>query len=104
MKALLFGIITFTSTAVSTTPVLVPPERKIHITRTGDVLEWQPGLGIVVLSSRTVTHVSRTGDGKTLLPLERTVVEPTVVPAKRIKRARPEDDGETLMEEMRRVN
>jgi hypothetical protein len=98
-------------------PVMGPPERRITVLGNGDVLEWQPGLGIVVVSSgRAVTRVSRrrvsSSDGKTIVEKERATIHverPTNVERPiDVERPRPkqhpEDAGDSLIEEMKRVN
>jgi hypothetical protein len=76
MKTLLLSTFLMAAVTFAETPTMSPPERRIRVTSTGDVLEWQPGLGIVVLPhgrTRVETRVSRrySSDAKSIVPLER---------------------------------
>ena len=89
--------------------VIMPPERRIYVNSLGDVLEWQPGLGIVVVKPRrSVTRVTtRSDDGKAIIQLERatrvespTGVAPTIPLDPRRANDRSNDDAQSLMEEV----
>ena len=97
--------------AFAQTPMIAPPERRTYVTSIGDVLEWQPGLGIVVLSGREITQ-RRTvrSDGKTVIQAERSVQIKATTPRKRpldLRKPRANqplrDEGENLMEEIDKI-
>ena len=76
MKTLLLSTFLMAAVTYAETATMSPPERRIRVTSTGDVLEWQPGLGIIVLPhgrARVETRVSRrhSSDAKSIVPLER---------------------------------
>jgi hypothetical protein len=111
-RLLLTSLLALTTTLSAVpTQVMMPPERRIYINSVGDVLEWQPGLGIIVLDKRhrSVTRVTkrRSGDGKSIIQLEHeTRVDSPSGIGRRIpfepRRAnnRSEDEGQSLMEEV----
>ena len=89
--------------------VIMPAERRIYVNSLGDVLEWQPGFGILVVKPRrTVTRVTtRSSDGKSIIRLERatrvespTGVSPTMPLDPRRANDRSNDDAQSLMEEV----
>jgi hypothetical protein len=108
MKRLLFTSLLLSTATVFAVPTLVPPERHVHVTRTGDVLEWQPGLGIVVIPVGQVTRQTRRGgDGKSIVQVERStrvrrapdIEHPFTTDRPRAEK-RGNDEGESLMEEV----
>jgi hypothetical protein len=126
MKRLIVCVSAFATTMVfAETPMMSPPERRIYVTSIGDVLEWQPGLGFVVVSgrkvhTRTVTQVSKRrvrADGKSVVELERPFrTQRSLEIETRERDPRPEagleaprprpsakDEGESLMEEIEPV-
>jgi len=109
MTRLLLTTLLATSLFASDTQVMSPPERRIYVNAVGDVLEWQPGLGIVVVKSRTtrVTKRRARADGKSIIELERETrvestsgVSPTIPLDTRRAKERSADEGRSLMEEV----
>ena len=110
IRFLLTSLLLTTAVTIAQTPVMSPPERRIYVTSTG-VLEWQPGLGIVVLSGSATTQVTQRrisrADGKSIVQTERSahierpyaVKRPLDLRKPRIKQ-QIRDEGESLMEEI----
>ena len=112
-----FTLCTFLLTltvALGQTPVMSPPIRRVHVNSVGDVLEWQPGLGIVVLTDRAVTRSTKrrvSGAGKAVVETERSIQVEAHAPRPQPFRALPRtranerlrDEGENLMEEIDKV-
>jgi hypothetical protein len=71
MKYLLATMVLLTGSALAL-PAVGPPERHFHVSSTGDVYEWQPGFGIIVVRARIETRTRRVSDGKNVVELERT--------------------------------
>ena len=72
MKYLLASMVVLTGSALAI-PAVGPPERHFHVTSTGDVLEWQPRFGIVVVrGGRGQSTRTRGSDGRTVVEFERT--------------------------------
>ena len=73
MKYLLASMVLITGSALAI-PAVGPPERHFHVMSTGDVLEWQPGFGIVVVRGGRIQTTTRTraSDGKSIVEVERT--------------------------------
>lgn len=111
-RLLLTALLGLTATASaqqpSATAVMGPAERRIWVNSLGDVYEWQPGLGIVVLRSTTrVTRQRTISDGKSIIHLERSSrIEASGGPTRPVpantRRAddRATDEGRSLMEEV----
>jgi hypothetical protein len=111
MKRLLFTSLLLTTATTFAVPTLVPPERHVHVTSIGDVLEWQPGLGIVVVRmgrTQSVTrHARRSSDGKSVVEVEHSTrvrrapdIEHPFTTDKPRAEKRVNDEGESLMEEV----
>jgi hypothetical protein len=72
MKYLLANMVLLTASALAL-PAVGPPERHFHRSSTGDLYEWQPGFGIIVVrGGRIQTRTRRVSDGKSVVEVERT--------------------------------
>jgi hypothetical protein len=100
MTRLLLSTLLLFTIGASAVPVMGPPDRRIYLTSGGDLLEWQPGFGYVVVTARavhtrTVTkRRSSISDGKAIISVERPRVD------RPRARVRVKDEGESLMEEV----
>lgn len=102
MKYLLATMVLLTGSALAI-PAVGPPERRFHVTSTGDVLEWQPGLGITVVRHDRVKVRRGVSDGKSIVEVERTTRvkrEPKVERPVIIERPRFREEEEMEIEQV----